>query len=248
MLEYLVYILIGALAGTVNTLAGGGSIFTLTALTFYGMPIDLANGTNRLGLVIQSSSGTHSFIKKGLVDLKSNYMLIGIVILGALVGSLIAVYIDKNALRQTVGVILLSLFFILLLRKRIRIPNLDLRSERYRPLFYLMLFMTGIYGGFIQAGVGLIIITVLSFFKSWSLLNCVALRSVMITIYTIPVLLVFIYHDQVVWKIGLIISIGQWLGTKLATNYLINFKQINIYLDYLIITMLLVGSIKMLSA
>lgn len=246
MLEYLIYILIGALAGTVNTLAGGGSIFTLTALTFYGMPIDLANATNRLGLVVQSTSGTHSFIKKGLVDLKSNYLLIIIVILGALVGSLIAVYIDKSALRKAVGVILLSLFFVLLLRKRVQISNLDLKSERYKPLFYLTLFLTGIYGGFIQAGVGLIIITILSFFKSWPLLNCIALRSVMITIYTIPVLLVFIYHAQVVWKIGLIISIGQWFGTKLATNYLINFKKINIYLNYLIIVMLLVGSLKML--
>ena len=246
MLEYLIYIIIGTLAGMVNTLAGGGSVFTLTALTFYGMPIDLANGTNRLGLVVQSSTGSYAFLKKGLVDWQKNYGLVIVVILGALVGSLIAVYIDKSTLKKAVGVILLSLFIVFSLRKQIQNSKLDLYADRYKPILYLVLFLAGIYGGFIQAGIGLIVITILSLFKPWALLNCIALRSIMITIYTIPVLFIFVYHDQVVWKMGLILAIGQWIGTRLSTNYLIDYKGINAYINYLVMLMMLVGGIKML--
>ena len=55
-LELVILLAIGFLAGIVNTLAGGGSLFTLPILIFLGLPPQIANGTNRVVIVAQSLS------------------------------------------------------------------------------------------------------------------------------------------------------------------------------------------------
>ena len=50
-------IIVGMLAGVINTLAGGGSLLTLPVLIFMGLPPNVANATNRIG--IASVSYTH---------------------------------------------------------------------------------------------------------------------------------------------------------------------------------------------
>ena len=55
---YIIIFISGLIAGVINTLAGGGSLLTLPILIFSGLPPNIANGTNRVGILIQAIFGT----------------------------------------------------------------------------------------------------------------------------------------------------------------------------------------------
>ena len=64
--EYLLLIPIGFIAGFLNTIAGGGTLLTLPALIFLGLPAPLANGTNRIAILIQTFTAVKGFKSKGI--------------------------------------------------------------------------------------------------------------------------------------------------------------------------------------
>ena len=88
---YLLVIFVGILSGFINTLAGNGSALTLTLLAFLGLPATMANGTNRVGVLLQSCMGFYTFRKKGKnISLKNVKWLVIPAVLGAILGAAIA--------------------------------------------------------------------------------------------------------------------------------------------------------------
>ncbi len=245
MIEYGIYILVGISAAIVNTLAGGASIFTLSAMIFFNIPIGIANGTNRLGLLVQQGSGAYSFFRKGLFSWKNEYKLVLIILAGALVGSFIVVDIPEIILKNIIGFMMLALFGLMLFKKKLKFKKPKHLKKRSK-IFYVLFFLIGIYGGFIQVGVGLIILTLIPLFCNYSLLKTTALKLIIISTYTFPVLMVFIYNNQIAWKPGIALALGQWLGAKIVSKYMVKSKNIEKYINYLILIMLLVGALKML--
>ena len=121
-MEWYQYVLIigaGLIAGFINTLAGSGSLLTLPLLIFIGLPPNVANGTNRIAIMLQSLVGSMGFRKQGSLDLKTG-LLLGIPsVVGSIAGALIALAISSKMMERVVGILLIIMFFVVLFKPEV---------------------------------------------------------------------------------------------------------------------------------
>lgn len=219
-LELIFLVLIGFVAGVINILAGGGSLLTLPMLIFLGLPPGIANGTNRVAIFVQNIFSISGFRSKG-VNTFPHSIYFGIsAMLGAIIGAQIAVDISGELFNKILAVIMLFVVTYLVLNRRTNYEDLIERvTGKHLWISLILFFFIGIYGGFIQAGTGFLILLVLSGVNHFSLVKSNAVKVVVAFIYTISALAIFIYNDQVNWKYGLVLSIGNALGGWFASRW-----------------------------
>jgi uncharacterized membrane protein YfcA len=75
----------GLAAGVVNTLAGGGSLISVPLLVLVGLPATVANGTNRIGVLLQNLIAAWSFRAQGFSGIEGASKVVVPVCLGSLV-------------------------------------------------------------------------------------------------------------------------------------------------------------------
>lgn len=217
----------GFLAGFINTIAGGGSMLTLPALMMLGLPADIANGTNRIGVFLQSLAGAQGFHKKGKLAPATIAPTLLPSLLGALIGSLLASYLPVIWLKPALLSTMLTMALIILVWPSVVAP--PARTTPYalkeRPIAWLGLFLAGVYGGFVQAGVGFILIAALAGGLRYDLVRTNALKNVITCALTLVALAVFILRDQVLWIPGLVLAIGAVAGAMLSVQFAISVSQ-----------------------
>ena len=220
MLDVFLLIIVGFIAGFINTIAGGGSLLTLPVLIFMGLPPSVANGTNRIGIVIQMLAGSAGFKSKGISTFPfSIYMGIAALI-GSLIGAQIAVDIKGETFNKVLSFVMIAVVFIIVLKPKINAKQLLERTTgKHLWISSFAFFVFGIYGGFINAGLGFILILFLHYFNHLSLVKSNATKAVVITIYMTGALAVFIFNDKVDWYMGLIMAIGTSLGGWFASRF-----------------------------
>jgi len=208
----------GVVAGVVNAMAGGGSLLTVGLLNvFVGLPGLVANGTNRFGVLIQNASSVASYRKEGIRGFRRAIPVIFPVTIGSLVGSLLVSSVTDETFERIFGVLMLPLLFVSL-----RTPKSSGSQINWHPaLTTTIFFAIGMYGGAFQAGVGLLIVVALA--KSGlDLVNANAVKVVVIFILTGIALPVFIVRGQVDWGFALVLAagfaIGGWLGARIAVR------------------------------
>jgi uncharacterized membrane protein YfcA len=212
-------IVAGFLAGFINTVAGSGSLITLPLLIFLGLPASVANGTNRVGVLFQNVVAMGSFRKSGVLDLRGAVLLSLPAMVGSVIGAQIAVNLDEEMMRKAIGVVMVLMLFVIVLR-----PNRWLEGKlevmaglpNWRNL--LIFFVIGVYGGFIQAGVGIFLLAGLVLGVGYNLVRANAVKIVIVLLFTVTSLLIFARNDQVDWGIGLVLSIGNMLGAWIAAR------------------------------
>ncbi|MBN1435266.1 sulfite exporter TauE/SafE family protein [Candidatus Fermentibacterales bacterium] len=225
--QALLLFLAGVGAGFVNVSAGGGSLLTLPALIFLGLPTAVANGTNRLAILIQCGVSTGTFRRLGHDGLKLGLRLSVTAIAGAVLGSLVAVDTPDAVFRVVLSLVMVLALIVILVRRKGKAgcppdqPGAQTGVGHPR-LQLLLFFLIGLYGGFIQAGVGYLQIFALYIVGGLSLVrtNCV---KIMVTgIYLIPSLAVFIADGKIAWLPALVLALGAgtggWLGTTFAVR------------------------------
>ena len=210
---YLAVIAAGLFAGFVNTLAGSGSLITLPLLMFLGLPANVANGTNRIGVLVQSLVSSISFRKQKLYTVDEGLWMSVPAVAGALLGSLIAVRINERIMELMIGGLLVIMFFIILYKPeqwvRDHAHSAAMRRRWWVPVVF---FFIGIYGGFIQAGVGFFLLGALVLGAGMGLTRANAHKVLIVAAMTTIALIVFILSDQVYYLYGIIIAIGQGIG------------------------------------
>lgn len=228
---YLAIIVVGIIAGFINTLAGSGSLLTLPLLIFLGLPANVANGTNRVGILLQTIVAVGSFRKKKVFHYSEGTWLVIPASIGSLLGALVAVNFSERILSLFIGGLLIFMFFIILIK-----PERWLREQAGKidgsPKFWRMVifFFIGVYGGFIQAGVGFFLLAGLVLGMGADLIKANALKAYIILVFTILALVVFIINGQVNLKVGLILAVGNmigaWLGAHTAVSWGPKFVRI----------------------
>lgn len=212
----------GIVVGFINTLAGGGSIISLTLFMTLGLPIQAANGTNRIAIIMQNLSSTATFAKKRLIDWKSGFKLSVPSILGAVLGSQIAATIDDRIFQVClaivlVGVLIFSLKGDSLLKRRgesigkIRLPH------------YLVFFVIGIYGGYIFVGMGYLILLATMGMLHLNIVKANVIKALIIFVIMPFSLLVFIINGEVNYMYGLLHGAGNMIGAFFASHYAIGW-------------------------
>jgi uncharacterized membrane protein YfcA len=216
---YLAIIAAGFGAGFVNILAGSGSLITLPLLIFLGLPANVANGTNRVAIVMQNVVGVSSFQRRGVLDLRAGLLLAAPAVIGSILGAQIAVNLNEEVMRTVIGALMVFMMVVILIRPNRWLEGRgEVENHRLTPIQILIFFAIGVYGGFIQAGVGIFLLAGLVLSVGYDLVRGNAVKVFIILCLTAAALVVFILNDQVVWAIGLILGIGNMLGAWVAAR------------------------------
>ncbi|MCC9602613.1 sulfite exporter TauE/SafE family protein [Stieleria sp. JC731] len=237
---YALLIAAGFFAGIVNTIAGGGSFLTLPALMFFGLDPKLANGTNRVAVLFSSSAAVATFHKHGHLDRKLAQQLTWPTMFGVPVGAIAAVYLPANAFEPVFGVIFIAMAFLLAKNpKRLAksmVPSRD--SERWiKPIF----FAIGVYVGFIQAGMGILVLLAMSWTTGGDLLASNAVKNWVAFLVTLTATIVFALYDLIQWGPGLAMAFGNLLGGVVGAKLAIK-KGNRLIFWFLIVVMILTGT------
>ena len=217
--EYPLIIMVGFLAAFLNTVGGGGSLFSVPILTFIGLPITIANATSRVAILFQNIFAVGGFKSKG-VELPWPYAIyLGIASLGGgLLGSFLASQIPDEVFKKIfVGVMILAVGLILYDPFKSKGEEiLTARSQWIGAFFFLFI---GVYGGFVQAGIGFLVIAVLSLVNNLSLVKSNYVKVFAAIVYTGVSVIVFAFQGKINWSIGLILAIGHALGGWYASRW-----------------------------
>jgi uncharacterized membrane protein YfcA len=213
----------GIAAGFLNTVAFGGSLIALPVLIFLGLPTAVANGTNRVAIFFQNFSAIMGFRRKGVSDFGYSILLAIPAVIGAVIGAIIATDIKDTVFNLILAVVMITMLVLTLINPTERLKNrIESRDKRSKIIAMVVFFFIGIYGGFIQAGVGLLIITALRLLTGMDLVRTNAIKVLVIFCYTVVALGIFIMEKQVDWALGVTLAIGNatgaWLGSHWAVE------------------------------
>lgn len=246
--QYLFLFIGGAVAGVINTLAGNGSTITLFLLMTLVCPANVANGTNRIGILFQSIIATKAFSKSTRFQplIKESWWIIALAIPGGIAGAILASNIDKDVLKTIIGVLMVVMFFIILVKPKRWFQETDNDKNRKTILNFILFLGIGFYAGFIQMGMGLFFLAIMVLGAKYSLVDANILKIVITLLITIPALVIYIYQGQVNWEYGLALAAGQGLGAWLAAKFAINHPKANIWIHRLLVVMVLVAIFMLL--
>lgn len=223
-LEVIALIVSGVFVGFINVLAGGGTIISLSLFMFMGIPADVANGTNRIAVILQNLTSTASFKSQKLLDSKKALRLALPTIIGSVVGAQLSVEIDESTFRIALGLVMLMMVYFIIVKPDKWIHGqLALQEKKTSWLQYLIFFFIGIYGGFVQVGVGYFLLAGIVLGAGYDLIKANAIKGFIVLLYTIFALVVFIMNDKVNWQVGLVHSIGNITGAIIASRYAISW-------------------------
>lgn len=221
--HYVLLIVVGFAVGFINTVAGGGSLLSLPVLIFLGLPPSVANGTNRVAIIFQTAFATAGFKSKGVSTFPFNAYLGASALIGAIIGASIAVDIDGAVFNKILAVVMIAVILIIIFKPKTNLKDVQERlTGKYLWLGMLAFFFFGIYGGFINAGLGFIIILFLHFFNHMSLVRANATKVAVVFIYTLSALVVFVLNDKVNWAVGFVLAIGNGTGAWIASRVSVN--------------------------
>lgn len=217
----------GLVAGVINTLAGGGSNLTLPALMIMGLPADVANATNRVGVLLQCIVGVRGFDKHGKLERSDLGGILVPTLLGAGIGAVSASFLPPVYLKPALLITMISMALVILIRPNTVVPP---PGEPHRSLAgnksaWWMLFFSGVYGGFVQAGVGFILIAALAGSLRYDLVRANALKMLCTAVLTTLALVIFVWRDQVMWIPGLVLALGTMSGARLGVRLALKVSQ-----------------------
>lgn len=219
--------LTGFLAGGINTLAGGGSNLTLPVLMMMGLPADVANGTNRVAVMLQCVVGVAGFDRHDSLDRQAIGPILVPTLIGGLIGALAAALMPNLYLKPVLLLSILTMTLVILFKPDVIAPppGTPVQSPNNNRSAWWGLLVAGIYGGFVQAGVGFILLAALAGGLRYDLVRANALKMTCALAFTTLALLVFIAFGQVRWLPGLILAAGTMLGAHLAVKFAIRASQ-----------------------
>ena len=240
-IEIIALVVAGLMVGFINTLAGGGSIISLSVLMVLGLPANVANGTNRIAIAIQTLTASTSFRQQKVLDTKKGIILGIPALLGSIVGALIAVDINENIFEKAVGVIMLvMLIFILYNPKKWLSGREELVNKKTSIAQIIVFFLIGIYGGFIHMGIGYFLLIALVGQIGYDLVKANAVKVFIVLIYTPVTLIIFLIYGQVNWEYGLTLTIGNVVGALVASRLAVK-KGVN-FVRWVIVVVILLTS------
>ncbi len=211
--------LVGAAAGFLNVLAGGGSFLTLPLLIFLGLPPNLANGTNRLAIVMQNSVSIGGFLQQGIRPGRFALRATLCALPGGVMGAWLATQVSNTTFRLSLAILMLIMSLATFLQRRGDSPGL-ITPREFRGNWWIAgpaFFAVGIYGGYIQAGVGFLILTLL-LWQQIDLVHGNAVKLLIIVLFSAAALFVFSRQGLVDWRLGFLLGLGNMAGGWLATR------------------------------
>ena len=217
MMKYLLVTVVGLIAGFINVNAGGGSFLTIPTLILVGLPPSVANGTNRIGILGMTLTSALTFRSKGVAHFKFAGFLAIPAIVGAYLGAKISIQLPPELFKQILSVLMVGMIIFSLYRsKKQQVISEPIFSPLRNAVSFVSFFFVGLYGGFIQAGVGYLMILVLRLVHKMSLKDIASIRVSVVFLFVILPVILFITNQKIEWVYAIIlalsVSLGGWVG------------------------------------
>ncbi|MDF1825501.1 MAG: sulfite exporter TauE/SafE family protein [Verrucomicrobiales bacterium] len=230
--HYLLLAGLGVIAGTLNVLAGGGSLLTLPAMVFLGLDGAVANGTNRVAIFAQNVTAVGSFRALGFSDMKLSFSLALAALPGGICGALLGTMVRGELFNRILGAVLIGVLILMTVQRMLqagkggserdgteesgKVPP----SRQQLILGHLAMVGVGFYGGFIQAGVGFLLMAALHRVLGLDLVRVNMHKVFIVGMFTFAALIIFAARGQVLWLPGLALAVGNslggWIGSRLS--------------------------------
>ena len=235
----------GVLAGVVNTISGSGTLFSLGVMAWLNIPLVTANIATRPGVFFQNLAGVFVLRKYRQFsndDIKrAPIVLVG---LGAMLGAICAGLISGSFFNLVASVVMLFLLVQYLLPRgllKIKALAFQKNNEVIQPVLF---FVTGFYGGFIQIGIGILILTLLLRYMALPYAKANAYKLIIILVYTIPTTLYFVITGMILWKPALLLALGQIIGAYLAALFISVSSYAKQWAKWITVMMILITLLK----
>ena len=235
---------IGVFCGFLNVVAGGGSLISLPFLVFLGLDASTANATNRVAILLQNIVAVGQFKKDRIFSFREALPLALPAIMGAVAGTMLAIQIDERFLKIVIA-ILISVMAILLVVK----PRMwETQRETTWPAWarWILFFCIGVYGGFIQAGVGFLLIWGLAGVIGYDLVRTNALKVAIVLSYTLVSFAIFFSHGLVNMELGLALAVGTMAGGWIGTRF--SVVKGNKWIRYILVVMVVISAARMMAS
>lgn len=247
-MDYAIAFIGAILAGAINTLAGNGSAITLTILMeVLGLPPDVANGTNRVGVLGNGIAGALGFQRGGRFEMSADrrremWRIVIITTLGAVLGIYLSLIISNEAYRNVFRYLLIVMLVVVLVK-----PKRWLVNDAEKPPLSLWLsiplfFAIGIYGGFIQMGMGVFFLAVMVLVARYEIIQGNVVKVVVVTVYTVLAVAIFAWRDLISWEIGGLMAAGQMIGGYLTARFAAKHPKAGLY-AYWLLVIVIIGAI-----
>ncbi|HRI00387.1 MAG TPA: sulfite exporter TauE/SafE family protein [Saprospiraceae bacterium] len=237
--ELVCCVLGGYLAGVINTLAGSGSTITLGLMTeLLGLNPGLANGTNRIGIFLQGLASLEAFQRNKKLPWQTCWQYLVCGIAGAIVGVYAAITISAEQFQAVYKILMLLMFGLIFIHPDKWIKQNESQKKISAWIYVPVFFALGFYGGFIQLGMGIFFLSVMVLVVGMPLVEANAVKVLMVTTYTVIVILIFQSKSMINWNVGLTIGFGQALGGWVTAQYASTIPNANKWAYYLLVTIL----------
>ncbi|QDT23332.1 sulfite exporter TauE/SafE family protein [Gimesia chilikensis] len=233
---------VGVIAGMLNVLAGGGSLIVMPTMIFLGIPGAVTNGTARVAILGQNLTAIAGFRQKGFSDFKLSFSLALCALPGTFLGAFLGTKITGVWFNRILATVMLGVLVSMILGQRKKkkppqnvteeptagsqeastVATEPAESTGHSVAGHLLMVLAGFYGGFIQAGIGFILIAIMNNLMKIDLVRTNMHKVFIVAIYTIAAIGIFAWQGKIYWATGLYLtvgmSVGGWIGSHLAVS------------------------------
>jgi uncharacterized membrane protein YfcA len=201
-------------------MAGGGSLLSVPVMLFLGLPGPVANGTNRISIIGQNIVAVRTFMRRGFADFRLSLSLAACALPGAVLGALVGVRLEGEWFDRVLALVMLAVLVAMHFdgRPRRRAGAVPLTRRRLIAGHVLM-FGAGCWGGFIQVGVGFILMPILHRVMGLDLVRTNMHKVFIALSYNVVVIAIFAALVSVHWAFGLALAAGNALGGYLGARF-----------------------------
>ena len=232
---------VGIIGGFVNVMAGGGSLITVPVMIFMGLPGPIANGTNRIAILAQNLSAIVAFARRGFRDFRLSLTLAACAIPGAVAGALVGSQLQGAWFNRALALIMVGVMLVMHFDRGATEQSEDYQPTRKQLLRgHLLMVGAGFWGGFIQLGVGFILMPILNRVMGLDLVRTNMHKVFIIAVYTVVALAVFASQVELIWAVGLALALGNAIGGYLGAHFTVSKGE---HLIRLVLNLVLIGFI-----
>jgi len=219
-IDLIILLAVGFAAGFINVIAGGGSLITLPVLIFLGLPAPVANASNRIGIISQNVFAVAGFKSKGVHAFPYSIYIAISAFIGAIIGAKISVELNEELFNRVIAVVMILVVLMIIFKPlKSGVQEKEKLDPKSMVVGIIAFFFVGIYGGFIQAGVGFFIIAALTSINGFSLVKTNSAKVFVALIYSLSAVGVFVYEDVINWPYGLALALGTSLGGWVSSRW-----------------------------
>ncbi len=217
--QFLMLSIAGVMAGWLNVMAGGGSLLTVPVMLFMGVPAPVANGTNRIGILMQNIAAVTAFFRKGFSDFRLSLSLAAAASVGAVGGAMVGVKLEGVWFDRLLAVVIIGVMILMATGKKSRGPTENGDGKPKRLLLgHICMVGAGFWGGLIQIGVGFILMPILHRVMGLDLVRVNMHKVFVVLVYTVIALIVFAANVEILWVAGIALAIGMMIGGWLGAH------------------------------